>query len=121
MLKYIPFYFHDFFDDPRVQQLTDREQQQWLMILARMMLSNATLPESPKYVAKLLDIPQKKAKEFIVKLKTLGLLQMRADMLMALENTRLTIEYNYAKHLWDKKSNGGKLGAAKRWNQDQNR
>jgi hypothetical protein len=74
MIKYIPFYPHDFFNDPRILELEPREQQQWLFMLVKMMLTQAAIPENYRAIGRMLDISANSAQKLVTRLKTVGLL-----------------------------------------------
>lgn len=120
MIKFIPFYPHIFRNDPRVQQLEPREQQQFLFLLYNMMLTQAKMAENYKSIAHMLGITTPAAKALVNKLKLSGLLISSAtgEKLLTLTNTRLTKEYNKAKAKCDGAKQLAKSRADKRWQTD---
>lgn len=120
MIKFVPFYPHVFFNDPRLLQLEPKEQQQWLFLLARMMLTCASVPENYKAIGRTLDISTTAAQRLIMKLKRLGLLvaSETGHQLLSLSSPRLTREYIQAKTLCDKAVAKAKANADKRWHSE---
>ena len=120
MIKFVAFYPHVFFHDPRMYQLTTQEQQQWLFLLAKMMQTEAKIPENYKLIAKLLDCKVKAAENLIIKLKRLGLLiaSDTGEKIFMLTSHKLTTEYIKAKHFTEMAVNRAKKGAGARWPDD---
>lgn len=117
MLKYVPFYFLDFFNDPRMLRLEPREQQQFLFILARMMLTGAEIPEDHKLIGRTLDISPNKAKQLVIKLKKEGFLvaSQTGHRMLTLTSPRLSKEYEKARKLCDLQVTQAKERATRRW------
>jgi hypothetical protein len=116
-IKYIPFYPHDFFNDPRVMELDIKEQQQWLFLLVRMMQAEAKLPEKPTTIGYFLGISPAAAKRLIDRLKTVGLLfaSDTGNKLFTLSSRRMTREYDKAKTACKAASDNAKSRADRRW------
>ena len=117
MIKYIPFYPHEFFNDPRLLQLEPKEQQQWLFLLAKMMQTQAKIPENYRMIGRILDISAKSAQNLIIKLKCAGLLiaSETGHKLFTLSSRRLTREYEQAKTACDSSTAIAKARINKRW------
>ena len=117
MIKYIPFYPHEFFNDPRLLQLETKEQQQWLFLLARMMLTCASIPENYKAIGRTLDISTTAAQKLITKLKRIELLvaSETGHQLLSLSSPRLTREYLQAKTACEVAKAKAKAAADARW------
>lgn len=120
MVKYIPFYPHDFFNDPRVMRLTIQEQQLWIFLIAKMMQTQAVYPENHKLIARTLDIRITAAEKLIIKLKSLGLLiaSNTGEKILTLSSPRLKIEYIKAKALSEMATERAKKAAAARHHPD---
>lgn len=117
MVKYVPFYYHDFLNDPRLLQFEPREQQQWLFLLVSMMKTEGILPDDAKLVGRILDISPASAKQFIIKLKNTGFLVANdtGQKLFTLSSPRLSLEYERSKYKCDEKTRINKERAHKRW------
>lgn len=117
MIKYFAYYPHEFHNDPRVTQLTTKEQQQFLFLLSKMSQAGASITENYKELGRLLDINTAGTQRFIVRLKNLGLLvaSETGEKLFTLTSTRLTKEYIKAKTGCDAASKKAKDAADARW------
>ena len=117
MIKYIPFYPHDFFNDPRLSQLEPKEQQQFLFLLIKMMQTQAKMPENYKAIGRLQDISANAAQKLVIRLKGLGLLiaSNTGEKLFTLTSNRLSREYEQAKVACDAAVTLAKARADKRW------
>ena len=121
MIKYIPFYPHDFFNDPRILELEPREQQQWLFMLAKMMLTQAAFPENYRAIGRMLDISANSAQKLVARLKVVGLLTASdtGSKLFTLSSRRLTREYEQSKAACMKASAKSKAANDARWHKEQ--
>lgn len=120
MIKYFAFYPHEFHNDPRVTELTTREQQQFLFLLTKMAQRGASIAENYKELGRILDINTAGTQRLIVRLKNLGLLvaSENGERLFTITSPRLTTEYNKAKVACDSAIALAKARAEKRWHPD---
>ena len=120
MIKYFAYYPHEFHNDPRVNQLTTKQQQQFLFLISKMSQMCATIPENYKEIGRLLDMSTINAKSLIIRLKGLGLLVASGtgSQIFSLHSPRLLKEYLKSKDACEKAISIGKARINKRWHPD---
>lgn len=111
-IKYFPLYVDDLFEDDRVIQLTMKEQQQWLFLLAKMWRQKAAIPDEVNTLASLIGCTKNEAINFRAKLLTLRLLTIADNKLVS---PRLLEEYTKAHSIYVARSEAGVKGADARW------
>lgn len=117
-VRYVRFYFDDFFGDRRVQMLEPQQRQQWLYLLACMMRNGGSIADNPVIVGNELAISHTSAKALITRLVNISLLvRGGSGDLFVLESPRLTKEYSASiaalETQRERASQGGRAKAAK--------
>lgn len=107
---YMPFFFQDWFADPRVQSLTYEEQGVYVALLGRLWESDdASLPDDDLYLSRILRVSKKKWKQMRSVLIDGPTAVISVDSGRLIQK-RLTKEYQQVRSLSAKRGKAGSMG-----------
>lgn len=111
---YMPFFFQDWFADPRVQSLTYEEQGVYVALLGRLWESDdASLPDDDLYLSRILRVSKKKWKQIRSVLIDGPTAVISVDSGRLIQK-RLTKEYQQVRSLSAKRGKAGSMGGQAR-------